>query len=708
MLIFRSYRTKLQAAFVTLGLAAIGVTGREAWEGAREALRSATFDHLTSIRETRCRQIERYFEDLRSHVMALSASESTVAAVEDFRAAWSRLPPAAEKSIETKSLRALYRSEFGPRVAKETGGASLAERWFPSDPRTRMLQYHFIAANPHPVGSKDLLVTAPGVPAYSRAHVRHHPTLHRYQTSFGFYDIFLIDAATGRILYTVFKELDLGADLRAQPYQGTTLAKVFERVVAAAAADEPVIEDYAPYAASYFAPAAFLAAPVRRAGAMIGVLAIQVSVDEVNRVMTGDRKWKAEGLGDTGQAYIVGPDNTLRSDFRFELEQPERYFRQLEASGVGRDVIERIRRYNTAILNLPAGADVAASLKRRERATEMGADFRGTQVIRSIAPLKVPGLNWSLVAEIEAAEALAPARTLRSRIIGIGLLVAAAFFAAARFLAGSVTRPVRALASIASRLGVGDFGVRVPVTSSDEIGELAESFNRMAANLERTTVSKAELEVLARRLITAQEEERSRLARELHDDLSQRLAAVAIEAGKLEQIPIEEASRWRCGLERIKTQMAAVSTGVHSLSHRLHPATLRDLGLVAAMESESRGFFESGGPPVAIDAKGDFSGLGADVRLCLFRIVQEALTNIRRHASASQVNIHLEQSPGEVALSIHDDGQGFDRAAPSWRPRLGLASMEERVRLLDGRLEIDSSPGRGTRITVRLPVESAQ
>jgi signal transduction histidine kinase len=699
----RSYRTKLQAAFVTLGLAAIGVTGWEASSGASEALRKATFDHLTSTRETRCRHIERYFEDLVSHVLALSASESTVAAVEDFRVAWNQIPAAAESGREKASLLHHYRKEFGPRVAREEGGASLVELWFPTDPRALTLQYHFISASPHPVGSKDLLVTAPGLPGYSRPHARHHPTLHRYQTSFGFYDIFLIDAATGRILYTVFKEVDLGADLRAEPYRRTTLARLFERVVASGAADEPAIEDYAPYAASYFAPAAFLGAPVRRAGITIGVLAIQVSVDEVNRVMTGERQWKAEGLGDSGQAYIVGPDNMLRSDFRFELEAPERHFRELESAGVGREVIDRIRRYHTAILNLPAGADVAASIKRRERVTEIGTDFRGVQVIRSVAPLKVPGLDWSLVAEIEAEEALAPASALRNRILWIGLLIAGAFFAAARFLAGSVTRPVRALVQSASRLGGRDFGVRVPVNSNDEIGELAASFNRMAENLERTTVSKEELEVLARRLITAQEEERARLARELHDDLTQRLAAVAIEAGKLERAPAQDGERWRAGLERIKSQMAGISAEVHGLSHRLHPATLQDLGLVAAVESEGRGFFERGGPPVSVDTAGDLGNLSPDARLCLFRITQEALNNIRRHAEASEVSIHLERTANDVTLRIQDDGRGFDRTDPAWRPGLGLASMEERVRLLNGSLKIESSPGQGTTITARLP-----
>lgn len=704
MIRFRSYRTKLQMAFLVLGLGAIGVTGWVASAGASSALRQATYDRLTAIRETRSRQIERYFEDVGNHVLALSSDEATIVALEQFRESWLELPAAHAGSERHAALQEYYRDEFAPRVVGDADGEQAARDWFPTDPRATTLQYLFLAANPHPVGAKDLLLDVPAAGRYGLTHSRYHPTLHRYQSAFGFYDIFLIDARDGRLLYTVFKEIDLGTNLRTDRFRETGLARVFER---AAALDEPeqvVIEDYRPYVASYFAPAAFLAAPVWRAGAKIGVLAIQVSVEQVNGVMTGERKWRQEGLGESGQSYIVGPDGTLRSDLRFEIEHPADYYRLLERAGIHADVIGRIRRYKTAILNFRVPPELVERARAGEQGTEAGVDFRDVPVLRSMAPLRIPGLGWALIAEIEAAEALRPAGELRTQILVMGVFVASVFFFVAQWLANSVTRPVLQLAASARRLGGLDFGIRMPVESDDEIGQLATSFNRMAENLERTTVSKEDLEVLAGRLITAQEEERRRLARELHDDLTQRLAAVAIEIGRLGQIPAgEDAGRWRARISRIKEQMAQLSDDVHGLSRRLHPSTLDDLGLVAAIESECRSFFERGGPPVEFHCEEDFDSLPKESQLGLYRIVQEGLRNIYRHAAAENVSIRLHRSEDGVALEIRDDGRGFDRGAKGWRPGLGLASMEERARLLGGRFAVESSAGQGTCIEVTLP-----
>jgi signal transduction histidine kinase len=320
-----------------------------------------------------------------------------------------------------------------------------------------------------------------------------------------------------------------------------------------------------------------------------------------------------------------------------------------------------------------------------------------------MAPLNIAGLEWALIAEIDAAEALKAVAELRTEVLVTGILLASVFFFVAQWLANSVTRPVLALSQSAKRLGGGDFGIRIPVESHDEIGELAASFNRMAENLERTTVSKEDLEVLAGRLINAQEDERSRLARELHDDLTQRLAAVAIEVGRLEKIPPDDPERWGQRLAALKRQIMRLSDDVHGLSRRLHPSTLDDLGLVAALESECRSFFQRGGPPVDFHSQDSFDSLPKDVQLGLYRIVQEGLRNIYKHAQAETVSIRLSHGEDGVKLEIRDDGRGFDSSLPGWRRGLGLASMEERARLLGGRFAVRSRPGEGTLVEVTLP-----
>jgi signal transduction histidine kinase len=260
------------------------------------------------------------------------------------------------------------------------------------------------------------------------------------------------------------------------------------------------------------------------------------------------------------------------------------------------------------------------------------------------------------------------------------------------------------LAEGAKRLGLRQFGERLPVRSKDEIGQVAESFNTMAEALAKTTVSKAELEVLAGRLMTAQEDERRRIARELHDDVTQRMAAIAIQAGRLAQLPEGDGQEWKEGLREIQRQVARLSDDIHGLSRSLHPGVLDDLGLAAGIESECRAFFERGGAPVEVSIEAELEGLPKEVQLGIYRIVQEGLRNIQKHAKAENVRVKIEPRGTELCLTIRDDGRGFDRKDRNWRAGLGLASMEERARLLGGRMEIDSKPGAGTAIVVYWPV----
>jgi methyl-accepting chemotaxis protein len=680
---FRSLRAKLQAVFFVLGLSAIGLTGWEASAGAAAALEAATYERLTAIRQTRCRQVERYFRDLAAHATALAADESVLEALEAFQGAWSTARPATER--EEQNLHYYYaRLDEGMRS------------WFPQDRRSIAQQNELVAMNPYPPGAKGQLLEARGV--YGQAHSRFHPTFHRYQKAFGFYDIFLVDAEDRRVLYTVSKEIDFGVLLGEAPYRSSALGRVVEKALSIEDADGWVLCDYEPYAPSSLAPAAFIAAPLFRAGARVGILVMQVSIDEVNRVMTNDQHWQDEGLGRSGQAYAVGADDRLRSDMRLRLEDPERYHKELLRAGVSQALVEEVKRHGTAILRLKVTPEAAGS-PQRSPGTDLSKDLRGVSVLRSHAPLDVAGLDWTLVAEIETEEMLAPVRALQWRILGLGSLIALGFLAAAGWLAGTLTRPIRALAAGLDRLGHRDFSTSLKLEGRDEIGQLGASFNRIAGELARTTVSKEELERLAGQLITAQEDERRRIARELHDGVSQQLASLTIEASILSRLP-QDASGMRAeGLARIKEQSARLSDDVHRLSRNLHPALLDDLGLAAAVEQECRSFFDRGGPPVDFECSADFGGVRQEVQIALYRIAQEGLRNIEKHGGAQNVILRLEKTD-RIHLRIVDDGRGFDTSAPDWRRGLGLRSMEERVRLLGGQVEVKSQPGKGTEVDV--------
>jgi signal transduction histidine kinase len=223
----------------------------------------------------------------------------------------------------------------------------------------------------------------------------------------------------------------------------------------------------------------------------------------------------------------------------------------------------------------------------------------------------------------------------------------------------------------------------------------------LLAQRARRRSAEERVRALNRRLITAQEDERKSIARELHDDLSQRLARLSIDAAQLERGPVPAA---RAGATaEMRGELTRLSDDVHRLAYQLHPSTLDDLGLTEALRIECDRVSRLESVPVRMRAPEPAPELPRDAALGLFRIAQEALRNAVRHARATGVDLALEPEGSGVRLSIRDDGAGFDPAADRGRASLGLASMRERAELFGGRLDIRSSPGRGTTIEVWAP-----
>ena len=208
---------------------------------------------------------------------------------------------------------------------------------------------------------------------------------------------------------------------------------------------------------------------------------------------------------------------------------------------------------------------------------------------------------------------------------------------------------------------------------------------------------------LSRRLIRAHEAERARLGRELHDDVTQRLAIMAIDAGRVERgadkfLAVETMRKIRIGLARL-------SEDIHALSYRLHPALLEDLGLAEALKAECERFSRQESIPADATLRDLPDTIPPETALCLFRVAQEALRNAARHAKPRRVEIMARTMNGSLQLIVHDDGIGFDPDLQRARPSLGLASMRERVFLADGKLDIESTPGQGTTILVTVPLK---
>jgi PAS domain S-box-containing protein len=213
---------------------------------------------------------------------------------------------------------------------------------------------------------------------------------------------------------------------------------------------------------------------------------------------------------------------------------------------------------------------------------------------------------------------------------------------------------------------------------------------------------------LAGYLMTAHEVERKRLGRELHDDLTQRLAALAMEAERIEQVTQTSAKAIFPNLKAIKDKLVELSMDTHALSRRLHPVILEDLGLNDAVVSECRAFAQREGIAVRSEAEDISEEVSPDVGLCVYRIIQEGLRNVAKHAGASEVLVSLVGLDGHVHVTIKDNGIGFDPAQLKKKGGLGLASMQERAHIIGGDFSIQSQPGQGTIIEVVAPYQGVR
>jgi len=213
-----------------------------------------------------------------------------------------------------------------------------------------------------------------------------------------------------------------------------------------------------------------------------------------------------------------------------------------------------------------------------------------------------------------------------------------------------------------------------------------------------------EVRELAGRLITAREEERARIARDLHDDIGQRVASLSIGLSRAQRHIPEGSKVSRQALSALEQQTTRLSADLRHLSHELHPSALEHLGLLEALRERCDDFTQDSGVAVRLDVSDTWPEVSDAFALCLYRVAQEALRNAARHAGARQVTVALDRLDGHLTMEVSDDGCGFDPAnATARRKGLGLISLAERVRMLGGELAITAGPGNGTHLAVTLP-----
>ncbi len=285
-----------------------------------------------------------------------------------------------------------------------------------------------------------------------------------------------------------------------------------------------------------------------------------------------------------------------------------------------------------------------------------------------------------------------------------------------------VIRRLESLAQALRSFGKERLDLRLPVKDLDEIGQLAIAFNKMGQRIENEAAENQALSEHLRRqstqrgellkhLITAQEDERKRVARELHDDLGQALSALSLQAEAMERLITSDSQAAIMQLKQTQNLITETTERMYDLILALRPAALDDLGLVAAMRAHAEQYLDGSGITFELNANGQFGRLSSEMETALYRVFQEALSNTRRHSEANKVCVTLKLHDDVFESIIEDNGRGFDPSMIDMNddnPRgLGLLGIQERVTQCGGHVKIISQPGSGTRITIRFSLEES-
>lgn len=456
---------------------------------AEVALMKVAKERLISSRNQTAAQIESYFTTVAAQAESMVSDPGVQQAMADFTSAYQEFPLILEN---LSALQSYYTEEFSGRyreinAANDVDSLSL---YSGLTDRAKVLQNQFIALNQNPLGSKDKLLSTSLQTAYDRVHRIYHPYFTKLIEKFGYYDVFLVDAQSGDVVYSAYKELDFATSLKTGPYKNSGLAKAYREGLTLK--EGTYFTDFESYTPSYDAQAAFVSAPIVVAGHTIGVLVMQMPLDVINEVMTHNHDWQQAGFGLSGETYLVGSDKRMRSDSRFIAEDKAGYLKLMQEIGVSGDTLAKMDAQSTSIGLQTVDSDSVTRALKGEQGVALIKDYRNVPVLSAYTPLDLQGLNWVLMSEIDESEALGFLTILNTHIkqsafyllapaVIIGLIVA---FVMSRSILAPLNRMQNTVKQLGS--GSGDLRYRLEEKGNDEITDLSRGFNTFIAHLDNT------------------------------------------------------------------------------------------------------------------------------------------------------------------------------------------------------------------------------
>jgi class 3 adenylate cyclase len=462
-------------------LAAI-VIGTVGYVSGRDSLREAAFDQVTSIRESRARDVERTLAGVQQAVVLDSRNDSALQASLDFNAGFAALDEQPVDAARQQVVTDYYEGTFVPRLDEATGTTTDPSLLEPSSAAQAYLQSLYTVPFDDDFDASLASDAAGDGSAWSQARTDHHDYFREMVDQLGYEDVLLLDL-DGNVVYSAFSGVDLGTNVEDGPYSRTALADVWATALESNTVDSSFTTDFQPYAPSLGVATAWIASPVGSGADVTGVLAVQVPTATIDSVMTGDQGWSDQGLGQTGEAYLAGPDETMRSTSRELIEAPDTFAGDVVDHGTPTDVAERQVATGSSVLLQPVATTAVEAALQGRTATTVNTDYLGHEVLAAYAPIDVAGLNWVIVAKVDTSEAFAPVDVFTRDLLLSTAAIIVVVSLLSLLLAQVFVRPVRRLQQAVNRVSGGEIGVEVPVRGNDEFSELGSAFNDMSRSL---------------------------------------------------------------------------------------------------------------------------------------------------------------------------------------------------------------------------------
>ena len=478
-----SIQSKLVLMMVLCTIIGSAVVGSIAYQAGRSSLRTQVFNRLTEVRESQSRALASEFKDLKNSLIIYSHGAITVPALQAFIAGFDQLSNATIGPGQQQSISDYYNNTFMKEIEHYSTVKPDLSAVLPATSAQKYLQANYTAQRK----SDDVAVTVDDAhdgSAWSAANARYQDFFRQIVQRFEFEDVLLLDTR-GNVVYTAYKDVDLGTNILTGPYNTSLLRGAYEKALASNSDDYVGITDFEIYQPAEGQPTAWMVSPVSDNGRTEGVMALQFPITKIDRLMTFDKQWAASGMGDTGETFLAGPDDLMRSDSRMLLQNPDQYKHDVVQAGTPPDVAETAIRLGMTTLIQPIGSDGTRAAQRGESGTMITQDYLGQETLQAYAPVVIPdsGLHWSIVAKLDTAEAFArESKFTRTMVIAVTGTIFAICLAA--MVASQVfVRPVRRLEAGAQRISGGEYDVVLPVETRDEIGDLTLAFNEMSRNL---------------------------------------------------------------------------------------------------------------------------------------------------------------------------------------------------------------------------------